>query len=288
MLSPDLLIRGLAHEKMQKYLLFLGTCTLLCLVGCRRIEEKKNDETSAPPANQSGPASSNVLPSMAAPLTVKFESADNVIILGTFFATANKNSPAVLMLHQFGSDRGAYKALADEFRAAGISVLAIDGRGFGDSTSRTDGTGIVVSRSNEAVNGMIADVGAALKWMREQKSIDPRRIGILGASYGSSLAIIYSSRDPEIRSVALLSPGINYFGTLPTEPAVEKYAQRPLLLVASESDKESAQAARDLDKLVAGERHQLQIYSKGGHGTQMLASGLGLQKLFLEFFQRTL
>ncbi len=124
--------------------------------------------------------------------------------------------------------------------------------------------------------------------MSEQKNVDKTRVGIVGASYGSSLALIYAADNPEIKSVALLSPGTNYFGVLPTTPAIEKYGARPVLIVAAEDDAESATASRQLDKLAAGDKHQLQIYKKGGHGTGILTAGVGLDRLLLDFFRQNL
>lgn len=221
--------------------------------------------------------------------TVGFDAPDGVKIVGTFYpATIKENAPAVLMLHQFGSNRASYKDLAEQFQKSGIAVLAIDGRGFGDSTKKADGSKVSPDKSNEAVAGMKSDVAAAIKFLEAQKGVDKTRLGMIGASYGSSLAIIHAAEDTTIRSVALLSPGTNYFGNLPTEPAMQKYGSRSVLIVAAEDDAESAEASRALDKLAAGNKHQLQIYPQGGHGTGILNAGVGLDKLLLEFFQKSL
>lgn len=167
-------------------------------------------------------------------------------------------------------------------------MLAIDGRGFGESIKKVDGSKVAAGQSAEAVNGMKSDVAAAVKFLSEQRNVDKKRIGVVGASYGSSLAIIHAADNAEIKAVGLLSPGTNYFGTLPTEPAIEKYGARPILIVAAEDDSESATASRRLDKLAKGDKHQLQIYPKGGHGTAILKGGVGLEKLLLEFFGQNL
>ena len=57
--------------------------------------------------------------------TVSFDAPDSVKIRGTFYAAAQENSPAVLMLHQFGSNRASYKDLAAQFQGGRH-------RGFGD------------------------------------------------------------------------------------------------------------------------------------------------------------
>ena len=77
-------------------------------------------------------------------------------------APVTRGLGAVLMLHQFGSSRESYKNLARQFQADGIAVLAIDGRGFGDSTKKADGSKVSASQSNEAVAGMKSDVAAAV------------------------------------------------------------------------------------------------------------------------------
>ena len=223
----------------------------------------------------------------AAAQTINFDAPDGVRIVGTFYAANKENSPAVLMLHQFGGSRADYKDLARQFQANGINVLAIDGRGFGESTKKADGSRVSVSQSDEAVAGMKSDV-AAVKFLGGQETVDKTRIGIVGASYGSSLAIIHAGENPEIKSVALLSPGTNYFGNLPTMPAIEKYGARPVLIVAAEDEADSASASRRLDELAAGDKHQLQIYPKGGHGTEIFAAGVGLEKLLLDFFRPNL
>ena len=224
----------------------------------------------------------------AAAQTINFDAPDGVRIVGTFYAANKENSPAVLMLHQFGGSRAAYKDLARQFRENGINVLTIDGRGFGESTRKADGSRVSVSQSDEPVAGMKSDVSAAVNFLSGQKTVDKTRIGIVGASYGSSLAIIHASDNPEIKAVALLSPGTNYFGNLPTMPAIEKYGARPVLIVAAEDDADSASASRRLDELAVGDKHQLQIYPKGGHGTGILSAGVGLEKTLLEFFRGNL
>ena len=106
---------------------------------------------------------------------------------------------------------------------------------------------------------------------QNKKMLIPNRVGIVGASYGSSLAIIYAADDPKVAAVALLSPGLNYFGNMQTEPAVQKYGDRPLFMAAAENDPDSNSAAAQLN-LDAPEPHRavLVSVSKGGHGTALL------------------
>lgn len=115
---------------------------------------------------------------------------------------------------------------------------------------------------------MLGDVDAAITFLQKQQNVDPTRIGMVGASYGSSLAIIYAADHPDIRVVALLSPGLNYFGNMPTRPAVEKYGTRDLVMIAASGDAESAKA---LDGLTIGTpRHGFMKLPVGSyHGTDL-------------------
>jgi dienelactone hydrolase len=155
-------------------------------------------------------------------------------------------------------------------QAKGFNVLSIDGRGFGESTKKADGSMVSAGRSDADVKAMLGDVNAAIEYLSSQKNVDQNRIGIVGASYGSSLAIIYAADNAKIRSVALLSPGLNYFGNMPTEPAVKKYGNRDLFLAASTEDRESADAVTQLGAAAGPPGPALRsstVVTTGGHGT---------------------
>ncbi len=213
---------------------------------------------------------------------ITFETDDGVKIVGDYYpAPAGARAPAVLALHMFGGDRATYRQLAARLQQASIAVLAIDGRGFGESTESKQGkigpTPLIQP-----------DVVAAIKFLRAQSTVDGARIGIIGASYGSSNAIIYAAEDPQIRAVALLSPGVNYFDKLPALPAVKKYGARPLLIVEGEKDQRSdPQDARVLDQ-AAGGPHQLEMINTEEHGTNIFDKEPKVYSIVESFFVKYL
>ncbi len=246
--------------------------------------DKTNSNVSANNANTANRTNAEV----SAPQNIKFTSEDNVEIVGTFYESPKANSPAVLLLHQFGSNRKSFDEYAKRLQKDNIGVLAIDGRGFGDSTKTTDGKTVEAQRTAEGVKGMEADAANAVEFLAKQKNVDADRIGIVGASYGSSLAIIYAAENPKVKAVALLSPGINYFDNLKTMPAIKNYGDRPLLLVAAEDDKESADAVRKLKETGASDKYEAKVYEKGGHGTGIFEANVGLQDLLEQFLMKNL
>ena len=253
-------------------------------IGCGQPTANSGSTAAKPTAENVN----SVDPVTTAGPQITFESADRTVIVGTFLESAKPNSPAVLLLHQFGSDRHSYDDFAKHLQAEGFGVLAIDGRGFGESTKTSDGKTVAVSRSDDAVKGMNADVAAAFEFLSKRKNVDQARIGIVGASYGSSLALIYGAENQKVKAAALLSPGLNYFGNMPTEPAVKKFGGRALLLVAAEDDSESADSVRKLKSDGGSDKYEVKIYPKGGHGTSLFKAKVGLEELLEQFLTKSL
>jgi pimeloyl-ACP methyl ester carboxylesterase len=230
---------------------------------------------TSPALNRTADANANQTTVVVDPAFVEqrvtFASADGVQIVGSMYATFKSGAPSVLLLHQWQSDRTSYAEFAKRLQEKHINVLAIDGRGFGESTRKADGSPVTAGRSDADVKAMLADVGAAIEFLKSQNNApDPKRIGIVGASYGSSLAIIYAADHPDIKAVALLSPGLNYFGNMPTRPAVEKYGERNLFMVASKGDQESAKALEGL-RINTPKHGFMELPTGSSHGTAMFS-----------------
>ncbi|MGH7783086.1 MAG: alpha/beta hydrolase, partial [Candidatus Binatia bacterium] len=237
----------------------------LGLTGCGGSSNVVNTSANNQNVTQQSPATN----ANSIAQTVNITSPDGVILVGTFLEAAKSNSPGLLLLHQWQSDRHSYDEFAVRMQQKGFAILSIDGRGFGESTKKADGTTVVAGRTPADVKAMLGDVSSAFDFLAKQKNIDPTRIGIVGASYGSSLAIMYAADNPKVPAVALLSPGLNYFGNMLTLPAVEKYGDRDLFIVASTGDTESALAAESFEK-IGNTRYGFFILPVGSsHGTEM-------------------
>jgi dienelactone hydrolase len=246
----------------------------------------QSQTVSNPISNTNSKIQKSAETKVADPQTIKFESADKLEIIGTFYESPRANSPAVLLLHQWQSTRKSYDEFAKQLQSKGFGVLAIDGRGFGESVKTTDGKTVSPSRTDDAVKAMKIDVDNAFNFLKQQKNVDAAHVGIVGASYGSSLALIYAAENKEVKAVALLSPGINYFGNMRSEPAAKTFGNRPLLLVAADDDNESAETVKKLKQV--NEQYEMQIYPKGGHGTNLFTAKVGLEDLLEKFLTKNL
>jgi hypothetical protein len=83
------------------------------------------------------------------------------------------------------------------------------------------------------------------------------------------VALVYGAGHPEVKAVALLSPGMDYKGITPAD-AAGSYGSRPVLIVAAEKDGYSALSSRKLATKIGGTA-VLKMYEGKEHGTGLFA-----------------
>jgi pimeloyl-ACP methyl ester carboxylesterase len=191
--------------------------------------------------------------------TVEVQAGDDLLLKGDYYAPAAENAPAVLLLHQLGSNRASWSPLIPALLDAGYAVLAVDLRGHGETSGE--------------INWMAAteDVQAWLDWLRAQPGIRADAVTVIGASIGANLALVGCGSDPDCVTVIALSPSTDYFGVT-TENAVSAGLRlRSALLVTARNDHPSVDGVRELFELARGEIG-VQIYAGAIHGTGMLAA----------------
>ena len=226
------------------------------------------------------PGKGEVLSLVQSGKRVTMTTSDNVVIVGTLYAAETK-SPVVLCLHQWRSDRSHFDGLSVVLQKQGFTVLSIDMRGHGESVRKKD-AGMVTADRNA-----IPDIRAALAFLKSEASADVSRVAIVGASYGSSNAIMYAVTEPSIKAIVLLSPGLNYFNVLPIEPALAQFARGALLAVASAEDLRSVEAVEKIKGLAKTEL-TTKIFDNAGHGTDILDANVGLQEMIVQFLKKNL
>jgi dienelactone hydrolase len=108
-------------------------------------------------------------------------------------ANANERHPAVLVLGGSGGGIPPASGPAGGLASRGYAVLALAYFGV-------DGLPSVLS------NIPLEYFGTALQWMAAQPSVDPARIGVLGASRGAELALLLGAGYPGIHTVIAYMP----------------------------------------------------------------------------------
>lgn len=114
--------------------------------------------------------------------------------------------PAVILLNKANGNRHAYKKLAEYLAAHGIASVRVDLRGHGDSINRGKFVPFQ-ENSDEIMLGADTDIWAVAQHVQKMKSIDPLRIGIVGASYSGEEMALAARKHGYNRAYVALSPG---------------------------------------------------------------------------------
>ncbi len=219
---------------------------------------------------------------------VRFETEDGFVLRGDLLRARDPSAPAVILLHMYHSDRSAWAPLLPDLAEAGLTVLALDQRAHGESTRQGERTVRVAEIPRERFGAFVRDGPrdvAAARAHLATLGLAPRRIFLIGASYGCSVALLSAGRVEDVGGLVLLSPGTAYFDVDVVEAAAK--FPGPLLAVAAEDDPRSAASARRLTEVHAGP-DELTVYESGGHGTHLFASRRELVPRIVSFLGEAL
>jgi dienelactone hydrolase len=199
---------------------------------------------------------------------VTFRAEDGVTLTAAYYEPFPRPAPAIVLLHMLRRSHVDWDGAAAQLSDAGFAVLALDYRGGDDLTAYA------------------IDVRAAKAFLRERPEVSPRSIGIAGASIGANLAVLDAADDPGVKSIALLSPGLDYKG-LRIEQAMKKFGGRPALLAGSTKDPYAARSIRHLTTIGPGLR-EVRLTDTVAHGTVLLSRDPDLIPALVDWFKRTL
>lgn len=196
----------------------------------------------------------------AAAQPVSLRTADGVSLRATAQTTRGARR-GVVMVHMDGRDRTDWDYLADRLARGGMTTVAPDLRGHGESGGSAD------------YPGMVSDVTAAVAWLRAQ---GVEEIACLGAELGANLCLAAAAQpDSGIASVAMLSPQLNHKGLVAPKD-MKAYTDRPAMIVVSDDDPAASRCADILVQL-AGPRAQYEVLAAAGSGTRMLSRDPALE-----------
>jgi dipeptidyl aminopeptidase/acylaminoacyl peptidase len=89
-----------------------------------------------------------------------------------------------------------FRQIAERLAGCGVATLRLDDRGVGESTGDANAA---------TAEDTAADAEAALTFLRARPEIDPRRVGLIGHSYGGEIAPLVAGADPLVAAVVLLA-----------------------------------------------------------------------------------
>jgi pyridoxine 5-phosphate synthase len=221
-------------------------------------------------------------PAAAAGTRVSFPSADGAIIAGELYESpaalrgTGDRAPGVVLVHMLSRNRSDWGSLPDRIRDVGISALAIDLRGHGQS-----------SGSAQDLPLMIQDVRAAARWLAARPNVRGDQIAIVGASLGASLALLAAGDVPQVRALALLSPSLDYRGLRTDTALIKRLGSRSIWLAASDQDPLALRTLRDIAAEPSGPREQ-HISNALAHGTVLLDKDGNVARMLVDWLRRSL
>lgn len=213
-----------------------------------------------------------VLDAQGASRPVQLRAADGVAIAAAVYDAVPAPAPAVVLVHMFTRSKDDWRPFAERLQAAGITAVAIDLRGHGQSGG-----------SPTPAAAMALDVRAALSWLADARA---GAVAVVGASLGASLALIAAAEVPAVRGVAMISPAADYRGVR-LDGAARKYGLRPLLLVASSDDPYALRTVRALAGPEQAGRQQ-RLSALAAHGTQLVGRDPEVAAALVDWLRRTL
>ncbi|MBI5227112.1 alpha/beta hydrolase [Candidatus Micrarchaeota archaeon] len=237
-----------------------------------------NQPTIVPPSQPINPANTinNSLPPVPTPGASTIPSQEisyyssGWTIFGTLYPNKNSQSATklILLVPMLDKTRDSYpqrfiERLHDEIPDA--MILAIDARGNGKSTN----LGSWKSFDSAGFMDMKTDILSARKYFAE-KYPTVKSFYVVGASIGSTAAILAGAQDNYIGKIVMLSPGMSY-QDVNIQSSLSDY-RHDILVVATTNDRYSAQAASTIASVRNTPETTTKIYDGSAHGTDMFES----------------
>jgi dienelactone hydrolase len=208
---------------------------------------------------------------------------DGVHLKATYFA-AGKPGPGVILLHQCNQQRKNWDDLAGRLAAAGINVLTLDYRGYGDSEGPR-----ALELSNEDRTRMVTeqwpgDIDSAFQYLSSQPRVTKDVMGAGGASCGVNQSIQLARRHAEVKSLALLSGNTDGNG----RKFLQASSGLPIFFSAADDDDGAVDLMQWLYAVAPNPGNQFAHYATGGHGTVMFGEHKELPATIVDWFVTTL
>lgn len=224
-------------------------------------------------------------PALSAQRIVDLTATDGTKLKASYFAAA-KPGPGVLLLHQCNRQRKVWNDLAQQLSQAGINVLTVDYRDFGESAGEPFDKLPPDQAAKVMDEKFPIDVDAAFQYLVSQPGVTRDVIGVGGASCGVNNSLQAARRHPEVKSLVLLSGGTDLNG----RKFLRQPKSPPVFFAFADDDEfpPTVQVVEWLYTVTENPGKQLVHYQTGGHGAEMFKVHPELEKAIVDWFVTTL
>jgi dienelactone hydrolase len=210
---------------------------------------------------------------------------DGTNLKASFFPAA-KPGPGVLLLHQCNRQRKVWDELARQLSAAGIHVLTLDLRGFGESAG-TPFANLNPAQAQDAGQKWPGDIDVAFQYLVSQPGVKREVIGVGGASCGVNNSLQTARRHPtQVKSLVLLSGGTDRAG----RQFLRQTPQLPVFAAMADDDefRFTVEIMPWIFSLSSNPGKQFAHYATGGHGADIFAVHPDLRTKIVDWYVTTL
>jgi uncharacterized protein len=128
---------------------------------------------------------------------VRFRTADGLELVGTYLnARTQRRSGVIVFCHEYLSNRWSALLYADHLRDQGFDLFSFDFRNHGESQVDP-----AYSPLQWVTDHELADLEAALAYLRTRPDADPAGAGLFGVSRGGGTALCVAGRNPGVWGV---------------------------------------------------------------------------------------
>ena len=204
--------------------------------------------------------------------TITFASTDGLTVTADYYPL--KDAPLIILFHQAGWSRGAYREIAPKLNRLGFACLAVDQR----SDDRVKG---IINQTHQRAytKGLPTGFPEALKDMQAAldyavKTLKPRKILIWGSSYSAALVFVLAARNPKtVSAILAFSPGEYFTPFGKSGHYVKDHAQKIHIPVFITSAKKEHHKALEIFNVVPAENKRIFAPDgEGQHGSRALWS----------------
>ena len=219
---------------------------------------------------------------------IRFQTHDQVEISATVSVPKNnqENYPAVIFIHQGGSDKSEWTstALYRNVVTSGMIAMAYDVRGHGLSEGAAD-----IALFDDP-NRAPLDLQAALIYLGERDDVDLNRIAVVGSSIGANLACMaVGSSNYKVKTAVAISGKTSAALNLAGGPKnFSEFSSVFLLASELEQDGKRAKWAAELHKIASAPKRLEIIKGSNAHGVHIFKDDAGLQDRILNWLKETL
>jgi len=206
---------------------------------------------------------------------ISLKTVDEKKLAADYYPAKLPSAPAVILLPDTRCDKNVFGSFPLELNNAGFTVVSIDLRykDLIDRAGSRDEAIKTIQKQNlyEAVD---YDVKSAIDFLSDQKGAGPARIGIIGTSFGSRVALLSGIKyDLEALVLVSLSGEEALPGGKPVKQLLDEYGDKPILFMTCEKDWGGNYKAAENNRLyyewAKGDK-DLKIWPGSRHGVEIV------------------